>query len=154
MVVRDLVIRMAQYAREGELCSCPIIMRNENKVELAIFTYFASNDIPQTVFGYGRLIHSNGKNIETVKKEPFQSEDEFIVINGLPVVSIEKHMAMYDNYYQQLQIAIDSMKANGVVENVDGLRSAFETIVPASAIDLYKRICPSFLELIKLSSLQ
>lgn len=153
MVVRDLVIRMAQYARDGELCSCPIIMRNENKVELAIFTYFASDNIPHPIFGYGRLIHSNGESIKTVEKELFKSDDEFIVINELPIVSIEKHMAMYDNYYQQLQIAIDSMKANGAVENVDGLRSAFETIVPSAAIDLYKRICPSFLELMKLSSL-
>lgn len=39
MIVRDLVNRLMQYVREGELCSCPIIMRNENKVELAVFTY-------------------------------------------------------------------------------------------------------------------
>lgn len=52
MIVRDLVNRLMQYVREGELCSCPIIMRNENKVELAVFTYFASDGVPQTVFGY------------------------------------------------------------------------------------------------------
>lgn len=149
MIVRDLVNRLMQYVREGELCSCPIILHNENKVELVIFTYFASDDIPQTVFGYGQFIHSNGESIETVEKELFQSEDELIVINELPVVSIEAHKAMYDNYYQQLQTAIDSIKTNSVVENVDGLRAAFRAIIPAEAIELYRRICPSFLELIK-----
>lgn len=149
MIVRDLVNRLMQYVREGELCSCPIILHNETKVELAIFTYFASDDIPQTVFGYGQFIHSNGESIETVEKELFQNEDELIVINELPVVSIEVHKAMYDNYYRQLQNAIDSLKANGVVVNVDDLRAAFKAIIPTDAIELYRRICPSFIELIK-----
>lgn len=149
MIVRDLVNRMMQYVREGELCSCPIILHSENKVELAIFTYFASDDIPQTVFGYGQFIRSNGESIETAEKELFQSEDELIVINELPVVSMELHTAMYDNYYQQLQNAIDSIITNSAVENVDGLSAAFKAIIPAEAIELYKRICPSFLELIK-----
>jgi hypothetical protein len=138
-----------QYVREGELCSCPIILHNENKVELAIFTYFASDDAPQTVFGYGQFIKSNGETIETEEKELFQSEDELIVINEVPIVSLESHKAMYDNYYQQLQNAIDSIKMKSIVENVDDLRAAFKAIIPTDAIELYKRICPSFLELIK-----
>jgi hypothetical protein len=138
-----------QYVREGELCSCPIILRNENKVELAVFTYFASDDVPQTVFGYGQIIRLNGENIETEEKELFQNEDELIVINDVPVVPIESHKAIYDNYYQQLQNAIDSIKKNSEVENVDDLRTAFKAIIPTDAIELYKRICPSFLELIK-----
>lgn len=55
----------------------------------------------------------------------------------------------YDNYYSHLQNAIDSIKTNGVIENVDALRTAFKAIIPTEAIELYKRICPSFLELIK-----
>ena len=149
MIVRDLVNRLMQYVREGELCSCPIIMRNENKVELAVFTYFASDGVPQIVFGYGQLIKSNGESIETEEKELFQNEDELIIINKLPIVSFEQHREMYDNYYSHLQNAIDSIKTNGVIENVDALRTAFKAIIPTEAIELYKMICPSFLELIK-----
>lgn len=149
MIVRDLVNKLMQYVREGELCSCPIIMCNESKVELAVFTYFASDDVPQTVFGYGQLIKSNGESIETEEKELFQSEDELIVINKLPIVSFEQHREMYDNYYSHLQNAIDSIKTNGAIENVDALRTAFKAIIPTEAIELYKRICPSFLKLIK-----
>ena len=142
MIVRDLVNRLMQYVREGELCSCPIIMRNENKVELAVFTYFASDGVPQTVFGYGQLIKSNGESIETEEKVLFHYEVVLIIINMLPFVS-------FDNYYSHLQNAIHSIKTNGVIENVDALRTAFKAIIPTEAIELYKRICPSFLELIK-----
>lgn len=116
---------------------------------LAVFTYFASDGVPQTVFGYGQLIKSNGESIETEEKELFQNEDELIIINKLPIVSFEQHREMYDNYYSHLQNAIDSIKTNGVIENVDALRTAFKAIIPTEAIELYKRICPSFLELIK-----
>lgn len=116
---------------------------------MAVFTYFASDGVPQTVFGYGQLIKSNGESIETEEKELFQNEDELIIINKLPIVSFEQHREMYDNYYSHLQNAIDSIKTNGVIENVDALRTAFKAIIPTEAIELYKRICPSFLELIK-----
>ena len=70
-------------------------MRNENKVELAVFTYFASDGVPQTVFGYGQLIKSNGESIETEEKELFQNEDELIIINKLPIVSFERSIRLH-----------------------------------------------------------
>lgn len=54
---------------------------------------------------------------------------ELIIINKLPIVSFEQHREMYDNYYSHLQNAIDSIKTNGVIENVDALRTAFKAII-------------------------
>ena len=149
MIVKELINKLFQYVREDENCSYPVILLNENKVELAIFTYFDDSDTPPaTVYGYGQFIRTDGENVETVELDLFQSEDEFIFID-LPLVSIETYNTMYEDYFSQLQIAIDSLEANGVVENVDDLRNAFKTIAPTEVMELYRRICPSFLELIK-----
>ena len=149
MIVKELINKLFQYVREDENCSYPVILLNENKIELAIFTYFDDGDTPpSTVYGYGQFIRTDGENVETVELDLFQNEDEFIFID-LPLISIETYNTMYEDYFSQLQIAVDSLKANGVVENVDDLRNAFKTIAPTEVIELYRRICPSFLELIK-----
>ena len=83
---------------------------------------------------------------ERIKQDAERFREE---VEKLDIVSFEQHREMYDNYYSHLQNAIDSIKTNGVIENVDALRTAFKAIIPTEAIELYKRICPSFLELIK-----
>ena len=148
MNVKDSVNQLLQYVREGEICSCPVILLNDSAVELAVFTYYATEEPPITVFGYGQIIKTDGQNIAVEERELFQSEEELIVIHDVPTVSADIHQVMYQNYYQELQDFINNMDKSVTADNTSDLSKAFMRLIPIDALELYRRICPSFLELI------
>lgn len=149
MIIKDSVSKLLQYVREGEMCSCPIILPNDKTVELAVFTYYASEEAPITVFGYGRVIKTDGNNITTEEHELFQSEEELIVIKDVPTVPGDTRQILYDNYYEELQSCIDSLEEYGSADNISNLAKIFLQLIPGDALELYRRISPSFLELVE-----
>lgn len=68
MIVKDLVNKLMQYVREGELCSCPIIMCNENKVELAVFTYLLQMMCLRLCLAMGSLLNQMVKALKRKRR--------------------------------------------------------------------------------------
>lgn len=149
MIIRELMNKLTQYTREGELCSCPFILVNNNQVELAVFTYYASEGNPITVFGYGQIIKTNGTEIIVEEKELFEKESDLIVIDD-SLVPIELHRQIYNSYYETLQTLIDNYMKNEKSEVIDNLSILFQQLIPSDAMELYRRMCPSFLKMLKI----
>ena len=148
-MIAERMEKIWPYIREGELCSCPIITTNEG-IDLAMFTYFADNEEPLTILGYGQLIKTNGESVLIQELDLFEKEEDFIVIENIPIASIDEHERLFDVYHQELEIALKALQETGKIENVNRLRSTFQQLIPENALELYRRVCPSFLELVQL----
>ena len=139
--------RLYLYVREGELCSYPILDKKSEKVELEIFTYFASEeDDSQTVYGFGQLIKTDGTNIFVSEMDLFQREEDLITFEVPPFVTEEARNELYEYYCDCLQKYYDEPSD----ENKRLLRDAFTTVVPLDAVILYKVVSPWFINMLGL----
>lgn len=141
---------LLMYVRENEACSCPILMFPNNQPAIAIFTYIESDEIPITIYGYNQLIIAENDKIVSINKDLFESESELIVIDELPLVSIEEHEAMYNSYYEALGSLIDNFSSESQNKYLSELSKAFKRIIPDNCMELYRRICPDYLSLLKI----
>lgn len=148
-MIAERMEKIWPYIREGELCSCPIIT-TEDGIDVAAFTYFANDEEPLVIFGYGQLIKTNGESVLIQELEMFEKEEDFIVIENVPIVSVDEHEKLYNAYYQELEEALKTLLSEGKVINKESLKNAFRKLIPDNALELYRRVCPSFLELIEL----
>ena len=147
MIIKDALNKISRYIREGELTSCPYLLLEENKIKLAVFTYFADEDNGLKIFGLSQEIICDGERVDAIQKELFTSEDEVIVINNYNIVSVEERDALYLKYYEALQDFADLYEEKQIVENTECVKNTFKQLVPTEALELYKRCCNGFLEM-------
>mgnify|MGYP000142176492 CR=1 FL=1 len=72
-------------------------------LRIALFTYYASDEHPIVVYGYGQFLSYDGNNVIAEEKDLFENESDLITINDTRTVSVEQHQAMYNAYYSALQ---------------------------------------------------
>lgn len=150
MMIVDSVKRLMEYVREGEYCSCPFIVSVDNSIRIALFTYYASDEAPIVVYGYGQFLSYDGNDVYAEERDLFESESDLITINDTRTVSIEQHQAMYNAYYSALQDLVEhynSEERQVFIENVSGL---FKKLIPDDALEMYRRICPDYLTMLKI----
>ena len=150
MIIVESVKKLMEYVREGEYCSCPFIVFVDGSINVALFTYYASDETPIVVYGYGQFLAYDGNDVNAEERDLFESESDLITINDTRTVSVEQHQAMYNAYYGALQDLVEhynSADKQGYVENVSGL---FKKLIPDDALEMYRRICPDYLTMLKI----
>lgn len=150
MMIVDSVKRLMEYVREGEYCSCPFIVSVDNSIGIALFTYYASDEAPIVVYGYGQFLSYDGNDVNAEERDLFESESDLITINDTRTVPIEQHQAMYNAYYSALQDLVEHYNSDDrqvFIENVSGL---FKKLIPDDALEMYRRICPDYLTMLKI----
>ncbi len=150
MMIVESVKKLMEYVREGEYCSCPFIVSVDNTIRIALFTYYASDEIPIVVYGYGQILTYNGDAVNTEERDLFERESDLITINDTRTVSVEQHQEMYNAYYSALQDLIEHYNSDDrqvFIENVSGL---FKKLIPDDALEMYRRICPDYLTMLKI----
>lgn len=150
MQVKEAINQLAQYVREGELPSCPFLMWSNGQFEVAMFTYYASDTSPITVFGYGQLIKTDGDSVVVEELGLFEKEDELIIIKDSPYVSCKYHKEMYALYYETMQSCIEHFENSDINPQVDCLSKLFQRLISSEAMVLYRQICPSYLEMLNI----
>ena len=68
VIIKEEIKKLERLVREGEQCSCPVVITVENQTVLAVFTYFLTKSTPLTVYGFGQLIFTNGNRLWAQKK--------------------------------------------------------------------------------------
>ena len=150
MMVSDSVKKMMEYVREGEWCSCPFIVPGNNSIDLAMFTYYAIDDTPIVVFGFGQFLSFDGNTVKAEERSIFKSESEFIIINDSRMVPAEKHKAMHNAYYSALQDMIEHYYSDDRQHFAENLSATFKELTPDDALEMYRRICPEYLTMLKI----
>ena len=150
MTIVESVKKLMGYVREGECSSCPFLVSVNNSIRIAVFTYYALDEEPIIVYGYGHLLTYDGNNVTAEERNLFDNESDIITINDARMVSVEQHHAMYNAYYGALQNLIehyDSYDKKVYIENVSRL---FKKMIPGDALEMYRRICPDYLTMLKI----
>ena len=141
--------KLVQSAHESPFYSIPFILKTKNKIELAIFTYTSieAARFDVMLFECTHLIKSDGKNIE------IQNLDKIIEIKPIRRDYIfESADRIFNDYMKSLQKTVDDLEIYGKIKNVKNLRNTFKGLVvdgPSNEIKLFRKICPSFLRLIR-----
>lgn len=149
MNVETTYNKLVQSANKSPFYSIPFILKTKNKIELAIFTYTsieaASFDVE--LYKCTNIIKSDGENIE------IQKLDQRIEIKHRRRNYIfESADRIFNDYMKALQKAVDDLEVYGKIKNIKNLRNTFKCLVvdgPSNEINLFRKICPSFLRLIR-----
>lgn len=146
MIIEECMSLIFQHVRETETCSYPYLVNKDGKLQIAVFTYMATEE-PITIFGYDRVLTTDGESIDIEDKELFKSEDEFIYVGKDYRVDIKLRNALFKGYCEELQNYIDRLEGNRPVSG-ETLRKIFTKLIPEDAFELYRRICPGYLEIL------
>lgn len=142
MNIKDIINQLYTCSDNEESASCPVLLFKNNKIQVGIFTFFITNEDPTNIIGYGRLIKSNGKKIG-IEDLSDKFTDKEIVINDDEPMSITQLVSLYAQYYDELQKYVDGQG------NIKELSDAFKAIVTNDTIEMYRPICPEFIEIMK-----
>ena len=71
-MIVETIKKLMEYVREGEYCSCPFIVSVDNTIRIALFTYYASDEHPIVVYGYGQFLSYDGNNVIAEEKDLFE----------------------------------------------------------------------------------
>ena len=151
MNVKNAVSAISNYIREGEQPGCPYFVLRDGLPRLAVFTYYAENDPGITVYGYGQelIVSDDNYQVEALEKDYFQSESELIKINDMPPVTARERDSFYESYYTALQRFFDCYP-NVDDALKDELAGTFRKIISNDALELFRRMCPEFLQYLSL----
>lgn len=150
MKIHESVKKLLEYVREGEECSCPFIISMNHSMKIALFTYYATDETPMIVYGYGQLLTYDGNEIHTEEKELFQNESDFITINDTKMVSVEQHRKMYHAYCDALQELVEHYNSDDREVFIEKVAELFKKLIPNDALEMYRRICPDYLRMLKI----
>ena len=139
----------------SEIWSWPFVFVNGHNVNLAAFSYYEIENCDDTstsseVYGFRRILKTDGKNVEVEEMDLFLADDESIIINDDERCSFDDLLLLDKNYIKELQKCVDSIEAGEPIKNVESLRNAFCQLVSNDALEMYRRICPEFLEMMGL----
>lgn len=150
MKIHESVKKLLEYVREGEECSYPFIISMNHSMKIALFTYYATDETPMIVYGYGQLLTYDGNEVHTEEKELFQNESDFITINDTKMVSVEQHRKMYHAYYDALQELVEHYNSDDREVFIEKVAELFKKLIPNDALEMYRRICPDYLKMLKI----
>lgn len=150
MMIVESVKKLMEYVREGECCSCPFIVSVDNTIRIALFTYYASDEAPIVVYGYGQFLTFNGNDVNTEERDLFENESDFITINDTRTVSVEQHQAMYEAYYGALQDLVEHYNCDDRQVYIENASELFKKLIPDDALEMYRRICPDYLTMLNI----
>lgn len=150
MIIVESVNKLMEYVREGEYCSCPFIISAGNSIRIALFTYCASDEAPIVVYGYGQFLTYNGNDVNAEDRDLFESESDLITINDTRTVSVEQHQAMYNAYYDALQDLVEHYNCDDRQIFIEKVSELFKKLIPDDALEMYRRICPDYLNMLKI----
>ncbi len=149
-MIVETIKKLMEYVREGEYCSCPFIVSVDNTIRIALFTYYASDEHPIVVYGYGQFLSYDGNNVIAEEKDLFENESDLITINDTRTVSVEQHQAMYNAYYSALQDLFEHYNSCDRQVFVETVSELFKKLIPDDALEMYRRICPDYLMMLKI----
>lgn len=150
MMIVESVKKLMEYVREGEYCSCPFIISVDNTIRIALFTYYASDETPIVVYGYGQILTYNGDAVNAEERDLFESESDLITINDTRTVSVEQHQAMYKAYYGALQDLVEHYNCDDRQVYIENVSELFKKLIPDDALEMYRRICPDYLTMLNI----
>ena len=155
MNIDDADEKLLRHTRKPENLSHPFIYVNGNNVNLAIFSFWYlenRNDdfVSFEVFGFGRILKTDGNNVEIEEMELYLDDDESIIINDDVRCSFDDLVSLENNYIKELQKCVDSIETGKPIKNIESLRNAFCQLVSNDALEMYRRICPDFLKMLGL----
>lgn len=150
MMIVESVKKLMEYVREGEYCSCPFIISVDNTIRIALFTYYASDEAPIVVYGYGQLLTYNGNDVSAEERDLFENESDLITINDTRRVSVEQHQAMYKAYYGALQDLVEHYNCDDRQVYIEKVSELFKKLIPDDALEMYRRICPEYLTMLNI----
>ena len=150
MMIFVSVKKLMEYVREGEYCSCPFIVSVDNTIRIALFTYYASDEAPIVVYGYGQFLTFNGNDVNAEERDIFENESDLITINDTRTVSVEQHQAMYKAYYGALQDLVEHYNCDDRQVYIENVSELFKKLIPDDALEMYRRICPDYLTMLNI----
>ena len=150
MMIIESVKKLMEYVREGEYCSCPFIVSVDGTTKIALFTYYASDEAPIVVYGYGQFLSYDGIEVNAEERDLFQNESDLITINDTRNVTLEQHQAMYDAYYGALQDLVEHYNSDDKQVYIETVSELFRKLIPDDAMEVYRRICPDYLMMLKI----
>lgn len=150
MMIVESVKKLMEYVREGEYCSCPFIVSVDNTIRIALFTYYASDEAPIVVYGYGQFLTFNGNDVNAEERDLFENESDLITINDTRTVSVEQHQAMYKAYYGALQDLVEHYNCDDRQVYIENVSELFKKLIPDDALEMYRRICPDYLTMLNI----
>lgn len=150
MMIVESVKKLMEYVREGEYCSCPFIVSVDNTIRIALFTYYASDEAPIVVYGYGQFLTFNGNDVNAEERDLFENESDLITINDTRTVSVEQHQAMYKAYYGALQDLVEHYNCDDRQVYIENVSELLKKLIPDDALEMYRRICPDYLTMLNI----
>lgn len=150
MMIVESVKKLMEYVREGEYCSCPFIVSVDNTIRIALFTYYASDEAPIVVYGYGQFLTYDGNDVNTEERDLFENESDLITISDTRTVSVEQHQAMYKAYYGALQDLVEHYNCDDRQVYIENVSELFKKLIPDDALEMYRRICPDYLTMLNI----
>ena len=155
MNIDDADVKLLHHTRQPANLSHPFVYVKGNSVNLAIFSFWYlenrnDDSVSLEIFGFGRIFKTDGKNVEVEEMNLYLDDDESIIINDDERCSFHELASLENNYIKELQKCVDSIEAGEPIKNVESLRNAFCQLVSNDALEMYRRICPEFLEMMGL----
>lgn len=136
---KQILDQLAWHVRDGEGMACPYPVSEGAARGLAAFTFYSETEQETgTIIVYElaqKLCFLNGE----VTCTELQEEDLEIRIADSPSLLEEEYEQRYQKYYEVL----DAYLHDGITQ---GIAEAFRNIVSPDALEMYRKVCPEFVE--------
>lgn len=139
METKQILDQLAWHVHNGEEIACPYPVSDGTARGLAAFTFYSEmEEETETVVVYElaqKLCFLNG---EVTCTELPEDEHEIRIADS-PSLSEEEYEQRYQKYYE----ALDAYLNDGTTQGIAG---AFRDIVSPDALEMYRKVCPEFIE--------